>query len=132
MNRDLKGADALMAHLSRDEWRKKASDIFGFMDIRIIQLIVARGQDDFLQNARSGFSGQGFHQEDFIEMFFQMRHRVAEHLKHAEINVGDVQIDEMVENARATGDVNTPGPRAAIRTDEIVRGVRQPVVIADG
>lgn len=127
--RDLKGADALMAHLSRPAWRKKASEIFGFMDIRVVQLIVANGQDEFLQNARRGFSGQGFRQEDFIEMFFAMRHRVAEHAKHAELNVGEVQIDEMVENARNTGDVSKVGPRYTTTTQ--IKGERK-VELTDG
>ncbi len=127
--RDLQGADDIFKMMSRPEWRKKAIEIFAFIDIRIIRIIVARGQDEWLMTARRGFAGQGFRQEDFLEMFFQMRQRVAQ---TPGTPVGEVAIDEMVENARATGDVNDPGPRNAIATTEVVKGERKRVVLTDG
>jgi hypothetical protein len=82
--RDLSGADDIAKMLTREEWAKKASEIFAWMDIRVVQAIVAAGQDEWLRVARAGFSGQGFRQEDYIEMFFQMRQRVAKAQETAE------------------------------------------------
>jgi len=125
--RDLKSADDIFKMMSRPEWRKKAIEIFAFIDIRIIRVIVARGQDEWLVTARRGFSGQGFRQEDLIEMFFQMRQRVAQ---NPGTPVGEVAIDEMVDNARATGDVNDYSrPRITTTTQE--KGERK-VVLTDG
>ncbi len=75
--RDLAGADDIAKVLSRKEWSAKASEVYDLMDIRIIELIVAGGEDEWIQMARRGFAGQGFRQEDFISMFHKMRYRLA-------------------------------------------------------
>ena len=122
VGRDLKAADALLAHLSRPEWRKKATEIFHFMDIRVIRLIVAAGQDEWIMNARRGFSGQGFRQEDFIEMFFQMRQRVAQ----AETGAADIR--PQVAEAMAA---RVPSKKNSIITTTQEHGNRK-VVLTDG
>lgn len=86
--RDLRAADKLLEKgMSREAWVTALTMITRSWDLMIVQAVVASGEGEWLRVSRSTFSGQGFSQQDLIDVFADMRRRVETAEQHAPLTV---------------------------------------------
>lgn len=117
--RDLAGADKLAEHLSPEEWRKHALEIFtAGMNLPTLQAIVNAGIDEFERVARPGFHGQGFKQEDLHYIFHGIRQHVATKVRDLEQGVVAPAIDPLEHRARETGVIITELNRGEVKISD--------------
>ncbi len=74
---DVARAEGLLGKaFNKEQWVANGGEIFMWMDITTLKAIYACGEEEFIRNARIGFSGQGFTTSDLRTMFHRIRFRV--------------------------------------------------------